>query len=565
MLTDTDRFHPSFAPWRLCVRSLFALTLVASAAVCQAQQTNGLGDLAPFVNDQTVAVGRINLGQLDIAAACKQWLEPLAVADDEQKILHVVVEEFDGWSRRLKADGVTHFYVVASIQFIPNPELLRRGPGFAVGAIANTIFAVVPGASPTTIDEFHRLLQTKGKEAWPGGNAAMLPDCRQIRGAAVVGMGTLLDGMAKTSAPTRSEDEGAAAKERQKLFETAFTAAESQPLCLAVVPPPIFARAAEEILRDPLPGSKNKPAGPILARGLRWLAFGVEPNLDKFNARLVIQSDNLEAAGALADVMKTSLADLVNRGPGGLTLLSAAQLFSLLPEPKADQLVLSIDGQRAALFQAFAKQAIGLAAASTARHQAANKLHAIGIAMLNFEDKLHQYPDRAIRDKNGKPLLSWRVAILPELEEMDLYRQFHLDEPWDSFHNRQLIEKMPDIYRSQDSPPALAGRTRFLVPVGESTSFPPDRGTALKEFTDGVSKTILVVEADPDHAVIWTKPDDLEVDLDNPLRGLTAGKDLFQAVFGDAHVETLSASMKPKALRAMFTRNAGDTPDDANQ
>lgn len=182
----------------------------------------------------------------------------------------------------------------------------------------------------------------------------------------------------------------------------------------------------------------------------------------------------------------------------------------------------------------------------------------IALGILNYEDRNREMPDRAIRDKNGKPLLSWRVAILPWLEEGPLYKEFHLDEPWDSEHNRKLIERLPKVYCSPDTADPQSGRTRYVAVVGEHCVFPPDRAIKMKEISDGTSHTILVVEADPDHSVIWTKPDDLEVDLDNPARGLTVANQTFKAVFADGHVESLEGSIDPKTLRAMFTRDGGE-------
>jgi hypothetical protein len=180
---------------------------------------------------------------------------------------------------------------------------------------------------------------------------------------------------------------------------------------------------------------------------------------------------------------------------------------------------------------------------------------------LNYEGSHRELPDRAIRDKNGKPLLSWRVAVLPLFEEDALYKKFHLDEPWDSEHNRQLIERMPAAYRNPDHIGMPPGHTRYLAVVGEHCAFPLDRAIKIKEISDGTSNTILAVEADPDHSVIWTKPDDFEVDLENPARGLASGSQLFNAAFADSHVEALEGSMKPQNLRAMFTRDGGEKVD----
>ena len=97
--------------------------------------------------------------------------------------------------------------------------------------------------------------------------------------------------------------------------------------------------------------------------------------------------------------------------------------------------------------------------------------------------------------------------------------------------------------------------------VGEHTAFPPEGAVKLKEITDGTSKTIGVIEADPDHSVIWTKPDDLEVDLENPFRGIVVGKQPFDAVSIDGAAHSFSGKMQPKTLRAWFTRDGGEVID----
>src|SRR5262249_7254639 len=75
-----------------------------------------------------------------------------------------------------------------------------------------------------------------------------------------------------------------------------------------------------------------------------------------------------------------------------------------------------------------------------------NKLRQIGLAFPSYRDPDDHFRAQAIWDAKGKPLLSWRVAILPFIEEEALYRQFKLDEPWDSPHNKKLIPLMPKTY-----------------------------------------------------------------------------------------------------------------------
>ena len=119
------------------------------------------------------------------------------------------------------------------------------------------------------------------------------------------------------------------------------------------------------------------------------------------------------------------------------------------------------------------------------------------------------------------PGLSWRVTILPFVEEENLYSQFHLDEPWDSPHNAKMLPWMPKLYvlpGMSDGP----GLTHYRVFVGPDAAFDkpePDtkvaRGRQLVDFPSGAGKTIFVVEAAD--AVPWTKPDELEYDPKQPI------------------------------------------------
>jgi hypothetical protein len=186
-----------------------------------------------------------------------------------------------------------------------------------------------------------------------------------------------------------------------------------------------------------------------------------------------------------------------------------------------------------------------------------SKMRQIGLAMHNHLSMHREFPARAIFDKDGKTLLSWRVQILPLVEEGELFKQFHLDEPWDSEHNKALIAKMPAVYAKPGRP--LDGKTPYLAPVGKGLAFEGTKGLPIRDFTDGTSNTILLVEANDDHAVEWTKPDDLEVDLAKPFAGLgDAEPNGFVALFADGSVRMISKSIKATVLKALFTRAGGE-------
>ena len=158
-----------------------------------------------------------------------------------------------------------------------------------------------------------------------------------------------------------------------------------------------------------------------------------------------------------------------------------------------------------------------------------NNMKQIALGLLSYESSQNAFPPAFKADKGGKPLLSWRVLILPYLEGNGLYRQFKLDEPWDSENNKKLLDKMPSIYKSPGSN-AGAGKTNYLGVRGDKAVFTGKEGTKIRDITDGTSNTIMVVEAADEKAVPWTKPDDFEYDANDPLPG--SRRPAIQRLFG---------------------------------
>ena len=139
-------------------------------------------------------------------------------------------------------------------------------------------------------------------------------------------------------------------------------------------------------------------------------------------------------------------------------------------------------------------------------------------------------PPAYLADKQGKPLLSWRVTLLPYLGQEDLYKRFHLDEPWDSSHNRQLILLIPDVYKdaprpgySSDPPAVESGKTRFLLLRGPKTVYADPAPPMPRTYEEWLK--VIVVEVLPERAVPWTKPEEFTYNAKNPLAG-TAGEKL---------------------------------------
>lgn len=200
------------------------------------------------------------------------------------------------------------------------------------------------------------------------------------------------------------------------------------------------------------------------------------------------------------------------------------------------------------------------------RNLAINRAKQIGIAMANYETRYGTWPAAYSADPRGKPLLSWRVHLLPYLECRDLYEQFHLDEPWDSPHNLQLIDKMPEDvfgYAGEALPP---GHTCFLAVIGPHTVIQPpfdeELGRPLPGVTtamipDGLANTILFLEVAPRDAVVWTKPDDYDYTLGPPSTHPKVRKSSI-AGFADGRVRAFSPDLPAWEFRARFTRDGGE-------
>ena len=194
------------------------------------------------------------------------------------------------------------------------------------------------------------------------------------------------------------------------------------------------------------------------------------------------------------------------------------------------------------------------------RMQSGNNMKQIGLAFHNLADSTGKgLSSPSIMGPDGKALLSWRVKILPFIEEDRLYKKFKLDEPWDSTHNKRLINSMPKIYLKPDAK-IEAGKTVYVVPTGKGTLFAtPGKDVKFSEITDGTSNTILAVELPASRAVTWTRPDDWEagaaVALDTLMAGFKSG---FNALYADGSVRYLKLPIAEKDLRGILSPDGGE-------
>jgi RNA polymerase sigma factor (sigma-70 family) len=182
------------------------------------------------------------------------------------------------------------------------------------------------------------------------------------------------------------------------------------------------------------------------------------------------------------------------------------------------------------------------------RRASAKNLRKLALAMHMYHADHGCFPPAANCDKDGKPLLSWRVALLPYLNEQALYNNFKLDQPWDSAHNKKLLDSMPALYG------IIGEKTVYQVFTGPSTVFDGPRGVKQGDIT-GLDRVVLIVEADT--PLPWTKPQDMPYDATKPLPRLGG---LFQNGFhvatGDGAVRFVSRRFNEKVFRNLIIRDS---------
>jgi hypothetical protein len=174
--------------------------------------------------------------------------------------------------------------------------------------------------------------------------------------------------------------------------------------------------------------------------------------------------------------------------------------------------------------------------------------------MDNYQAVHSKLPPAVVYGKDGKALYSWRVLLLPFMEEKELHEQFKLDEPWNSAHNKPLLARMPAVYSPfNGEPPAEPHTTFYQVFVGKGTALDHSQGVHRENGSPVHSAMqFLIVEAGK--AVPWTAPEDLAYAPDQPLPALGGiSRNGFRAAFVDGHVSFFRKETTEATLRALIT------------
>lgn len=199
------------------------------------------------------------------------------------------------------------------------------------------------------------------------------------------------------------------------------------------------------------------------------------------------------------------------------------------------------------------------------RSQCVNNLKQIGLALHWYHDTYKCFPPAFIADEEGRPMHSWRVLILPYLEHNDLYEQYRFDESWDGPNNGQLAATILDVFRCPSNWEDRSANANYVLVTGEGTAWGDGESPRWRDFTDGTSETIMVVEI-KDSNIHWMEPRDLTID--QAMRGinLPAGMCISSkhpgganALLVDGSVDWLPTISPKEELRNLLTHQGGET------
>jgi prepilin-type processing-associated H-X9-DG protein len=489
--------------------------------------------IAPYLDDQTILITHADLTRVDTDALLTQFTEIVPAGTSAKEIAEAKMLS-RLWVSAFRKAGGKDIYLVFSLADLSEP----RTPFFAIvplqdSANARAISGLLASGSPegeTSGDGPFRTTATIGKAVFAGEE----------------GIAKRLQGLKATARPEVAK---------------AFAAAGDTTGQMLVLPTADNRKVIEELL-PMLPQEIGGGSSKVLTRGFLWAAIGAEVP-PKMALRTVIQSQDAATAQAFSSTLATITKALGQQKQVRRAFPKFDQVAALLtPAVAGDRLTVTLDDNNQGVPKLLAalKPSLEQSKLVASRMQCVNNLKQIALSMHIYHDRHNTFPAVANFDNQGKPLLSWRVHLLPFMDQMELYKEFHLNEPWDSEHNKKLIPRMPKLYRCPEQKVADAGKTTYLAVVGDATMFTGGpKGIRIFDVTDGTSNTIFIVDATDEHAVIWTKPEDLKYD---PQRLLVAflghHEEGFNAAFVDGSVRFLQATIDPKTLQALFTRNGGE-------
>ncbi len=509
---------------------LFVILLAMSFGSLAQAGEQTFAPVLPFVDAEAFLIGRLDVEKLsiqDVQTRVAAIAEKVTGDANSSQVVATAAQQPAQMREAFLAAGGREVFVVMSTADIPaRPPLI-----------------VVTCSEPAKLAGLQKLVEQL---------ASMGPEKVAVEKQ---GDRTLLVGSTQTVQRARSMKPAT----RGEVSAAALASGDS-PLQVLVTLSANQRRVLTETMPD-FPPPFHQITGPVVSDGIQWAiaSFEAAPSL-KINVQ--VESKDAAAAERLQKIVVAALQAISLLPPVQEALPDSGAVLKLL-EPKVQDkrlaVTISEDEQTLQIVAKPLVAAITSARETARRSQSMNNLKQIGLGFHNYHDVYKKFPANSV-DANGKPLLSWRVHILPYIDQYALYKQFKLDEPWDSEHNKKLSEIVVAVYRDP-SAELKPGTTTYLMPNSAGT-IGGQTPMQIRDIRDGTSNTLMVVNVAPERAVIWTKPDDLTVTQENPFAGIiSATRKKFEAAFCDGSVRVLSDATDPKTLWLLFQINDG-TPID---
>ena len=194
------------------------------------------------------------------------------------------------------------------------------------------------------------------------------------------------------------------------------------------------------------------------------------------------------------------------------------------------------------------------------RTQCKNNLKQIGLALHNYHDTFNMMPAAYLNDDQGHPRLSWRVSILPYVDEASRYNQYAFNTAWDSPYNAALLRPMPIVYQCPSSPPTGVN-TCYATVTGDKSMLGAGKCVKMRDVVDGTSNTLMVVEACQMN-IPWMKPQDIDARgftrVGDPAGVSSRHVNMVHVLMGDGSVRAVSTNIDPGLFQTLITRDGGE-------
>ena len=305
-----------------------------------------------------------------------------------------------------------------------------------------------------------------------------------------------------------------------------------------------------------------------------------ELNLEKVELTAVSRSASVEEAKQVHSALLTAVsvgravlsaarASIAERGDdGAFALMQPIDLADeILERARVVQqdnqvgFIVQADPATARRFTKLAAPAVLAARNASLRARSMNNLKQIALAFHNYHDTYKRFPAATQIGPKNVPH-SWRITLLPFLGQAALYEQYRQDEPWDSERNRQVLAKMPEVFRCplDQADSTMTSYFTFVGPenVRPSPAFAGNTSPRFADFLDGTSNTILAVET-MGTSIPWTKPEDVAFSAEIPLRKLGGWyPGGFNVAMCDGSVRFLPDELDEQILRRAILRDDGN-------